>query len=177
ADFTTLSETLQPSELVAIMNAYLSAMTDIVEAHGGFVDKYIGDAIVAVFGAPHHDPDHALHAAETAIACQARLAALNADGKSFHGRRLGMRIGLNTGPALVGNIGSPRRFNYTVMGDTVNLASRLQDLNKRYGTGILVSETTRAAVGDRLAFAFLDRVQVKGRSRAVDVHTPSSVPV
>src|SRR6185437_6191908 len=161
ADFTTLSENLSPGDLVRIMNAYLSAMTDIVEAHGGFVDKYIGDAIVAVFGAPHQDADHALHATLTAIECCRRLVALNDDGKSFLGRRLAMRIGLNTGEALVGNIGSRRRFNYTVMGDTVNLASRLQDLNKRYGTTILVSETTAEAVGERIAFEHLGEVQVK----------------
>jgi adenylate cyclase len=173
ADFTTLSETLSPRELVALMNAYLSAMTDIVEAHGGFVDKYIGDAILAVFGAPHDDPEHAIHAVETALECVRRLAALNADGQSFLGRRLAMRIGINTGEALVGNIGSRRRFNYTVMGDAVNLASRLQDLNKRYGTTILVSETTAAAVGGARTFRRVDRVAVKGRHAEVEVFTPS----
>jgi adenylate cyclase len=173
ADFTTLSETLSPRELVALMNAYLSAMTDIVEAHGGFVDKYIGDAIVAVFGAPHDDPEHAIHAVETALECVRRLAALNADGQSFLGRRLAMRIGINTGEALVGNIGSRRRFNYTVMGDAVNLASRLQDLNKRYGTTILVSETTAAAVGGARTFRRVDRVVVKGRHAEVEVFTPA----
>jgi class 3 adenylate cyclase/CHASE2 domain-containing sensor protein len=127
ADFTTMSEGMPPKELVAVMNAYFTAMTDIVMAHGGYVDKYIGDAIVAVFGAPHSDPDHALHAVQAALACCAKLAELNADGTSFFGKHIGMRIGLNTGETLVGNIGSRRKFNYTVMGDTVNLASRLQD--------------------------------------------------
>jgi adenylate cyclase len=172
ADFTTLSETMSPTELVAIMNAYLSAMTDIVEAHGGFVDKYIGDAIVAVFGAPHLDPDHALHAVETALACCKRLAELNADGTSFLGRHLAMRIGLNTGETLVGNIGSHRRFNYTVMGDSVNLAARLQDLNKVYGTTILAAEATVRAIGPALPFRRIDRVHVKGRRREVEVYTP-----
>jgi adenylate cyclase len=175
ADFTTLSEGLSPKELVAIMNAYFTAMTDIVMAHGGYVDKYIGDAIVAVFGAPHFDADHALHAVEASLACCAKLAELNADGTSFFGRRLGMRIGLNTGETLVGNIGSRRKFNYTVMGDTVNLASRLEGQNKRYGTVILAAEATVSAVGPTIAFRRIDRVQVKGRAQEIDIFTPEAV--
>jgi len=176
-DFTTLSEHLAPTELVAILNAYFSAMEDIVKAHGGLVDKYIGDAIVAVFGSTHTDPDHAQQAVETALACCRRLAEMNADGTSFLGHRLVMRIGLNTGEALVGNIGSKGKFNWTVMGDTVNVASRLQDINKRYGTTILASEATVAAAGAAIAFRHVDRVQVKGRHEAVDVYTPEAAPL
>ena len=126
------------------MNEYLSAMTDIIEAHGGFVDKYIGDAIVAVFGAPLDDPDHAANAVRAALQCAARLAELDRVKAAFGGD-VRQRIGLNTGEALVGNIGSRRRFNYTVMGDMVNLASRLEGANKFFGTTIIASETTVAA--------------------------------
>ena len=129
------------------MNSYLTAMTDIIEGAGGYVDKYIGDAIVAIFGAPVEDSAHAAHAVAAALACQAKLAAMNAGEPAFAGHRLAMRIGLNTGEALVGNIGSRRRFNYTAMGDTVNLASRLEGANKFYGTAILASEAVRQAAG------------------------------
>jgi adenylate cyclase len=174
AGFTALSEGLTPAELVATMNVYLSAMTEIVEANGGFVDKYIGDAIVAVFGAPLDDPAHARHAVAAALECQAKLAALNDDpAQPFRGKRLGARIGVNTGRALVGNIGSTRRFNYTVMGDTVNLASRLEGANKYFGSAIMVSDATRAAAGDDgFVWRELDRVKVKGRAAPVAIHEP-----
>ena len=126
------------------MNEYLSAMTDIIEAHGGFVDKYIGDAIVAVFGAPLDDPDHAANAVRAALRCAATAARARSRRGRIPGPRLRQRIGLNTGEALVGNIGSRRRFNYTVMGDMVNLASRLEGANKFFGTTIMASETTVA---------------------------------
>ena len=142
ADFSTFAEKIAPAELVAAMNEYLSAMTDIIEAHGGFVDKYIGDAIVAVFGAPLDDPDHAKNAVQAALQCAARLPELDRVKAAFGGD-VRQRIGLNTGEALVGNIGSRRRFNYTVMGDMVNLASRLEGANKFFGTTIIASETTR----------------------------------
>ncbi len=177
AGFTGLSEGLTPQQLVQVMNMYLSAMTDIVEAHGGFVDKYIGDAIVAVFGAPMDDPAHARRAVEAALACNAKLAAMNDDPAApFLGHRLKARIGLNSGRALVGNIGSKKRFNYTVMGDTVNLASRLEGANKYFGTTVMCAETVReladAAPGPALAWRELDRIQVKGRARPVTILEP-----
>lgn len=172
AGFTALSEGLTPGELVATMNVYLSAMTGIVEANGGFVDKYIGDAIVAVFGAPADDPAHARAAVTAALECQAKLAQLNDDpARPFRGKRLGARIGVNTGRALVGNIGSARRFNYTVMGDTVNLASRLEGANKYFGSAIMVSDATRQAAGEAgFVWRELDRVKVKGRAAPVGIH-------
>jgi class 3 adenylate cyclase len=174
AGFTALSEGLTPAELVATMNVYLSAMTEIVEAHGGFVDKYIGDAIVAVFGAPLDDRAHARSAVTAALECQVELARLNDDpARPFRGRRLGARIGVNTGRALVGNIGSTRRFNYTVMGDTVNLASRLEGANKYFGSAIMVSDATRRAAGEAgFVWRELDRVKVKGRAAPVGIHEP-----
>lgn len=172
AGFTSLSEGRAPSDLVALLNRYLSAMTDIIEAHGGFVDKYIGDAIVAVFGAPHDDPGQASNAVRAAIACQQRLAALNAELAQAGGPALGQRIGLNTGSALVGNIGSARRFNYTVLGDAVNLAARLEGANKVYRTGILASEATAAASGGEPPLVRIDRVAVVGRAAPVDLYVP-----
>jgi class 3 adenylate cyclase len=168
AGFSSFSETMSPTELVTLMNEYLSAMSNIIESNGGFVDKYIGDAIVAVFGAPMDDPDHALNATRSALQCARRLDELNRT--SFRERKLGQRIGLNSGDALVGNIGSQRRFNYTVMSDAVNLASRLEGANKFFGTSIMASETTVALTGDVFAWRELDEIRVKGRSRPVKIY-------
>jgi adenylate cyclase len=171
AGFTSLSERLSAGALVELMNDYLTAMTDIIEAESGFVGRYIGDAIDSVFGAPVDDAQHALHAVRAALACDARLAALNRDD-AFGGNRLRARIGLNTGEALVGNIGSRKRFNYTVMGDTVNLASRLEGANKIYGTAILVAESVRRAAGAAIAWREIDRVRVVGRETPVVLFEP-----
>ena len=172
AGYTKMSEGLEPERLVHLLNRYFTVMTDIVEAHGGFVDKYIGDAILAVFGAPVATNNHARAAVDAALAMQAAMAAdpglLSADN-GHHGTT---RIGVVTGPALVGNIGSPRRFNYTVMGDTVNLASRLEGANKAFGTGILVSDATAAQCGDPSAFRAIDTIQVVGRDEPVTILEP-----
>lgn len=172
AGFSSFSEKMTPSALVQLMTEYLSAMTDIIEAHNGFVDKYIGDAIVAVFGAPVDDPEHAKHAVEAAIACRAKLAELNETAVHFAGHKLGQRIGLNSGAALVGNIGSHRRFNYTVMGDMVNLASRLEGANKYFGTAIMASDTTVALAGPSFVWRELDAIRVKGRGEPVKIYEP-----
>jgi adenylate cyclase len=175
ANFSSFSERMSPIQLVALMNEYLSVMGEIIEDHGGFVDKYIGDAIVAVFGAPVDDPVHARNAVLAALRCRAGLEELNRRAGSRMGHRLAQRIGLNTGEALVGNIGSRRRFNYTVMGDVVNLASRLEGANKFFGTNILVSEATVALTGSIFAWREIDAIGVKGRSGAVRVYEPFAV--
>jgi adenylate cyclase len=172
ADFSSFSEKIKPGELVAAMNEYLSAMTDIIEAHGGFVDKYIGDAIVAVFGAPLDDLDHAANGVRAALRCAARLGELDRVAATFQGRTVRQRIGLNSGEALVGNIGSRRRFNYTAMGDTVNLASRLEGANKFFATTIIASETTMALTGAAFVWRELDTIRVKGRATAVRIYEP-----
>ena len=172
ADFSSFSEKIKPGELVAAMNEYLSAMTDIIEAHGGFVDKYIGDAIVAVFGAPLDDLDHAANGVRAAQRCAARLGELERVAATFQGRTVRQRIGLNSGEALVGNIGSRRRFNYTAMGDTVNLASRLEGANKFFATTIIASETTMALTGAAFVWRELDTIRVKGRATAVRIYEP-----
>ena len=172
ANFSSFSEGISPSDLVAAMNQYFSAMTDIIEACGGFVDKYIGDAIVAVFGAPLDDPDHAANAVRAALACAARLGELDQTAAVFQGHTLRQRIGLNSGEALVGNIGSRRRFNYTVMGDMVNVASRLEGANKFFGTTVIASETTMAQTGGAFVWRELDTIRVKGRAGATKIYEP-----
>ena len=170
ADFSSIAEKIPPAELVAAMNEYLSAMTDVIEAQGGFVDKYIGDAIVAVFGAPLDDPEHAANAVHAALRCAARLP-LDRVNAAF-GRTVRQRIGLNSGEALIGNIGSRRRFNYTVMGDMVNLASRLEGTNKFYGTTVIASEATVELTGRAFVWRELDAIRVKGRSQPVRIFEP-----
>jgi adenylate cyclase len=170
--FSSIAETMTPGELVTLMNEYLSAMTDIIESHGGYVDKYIGDSIVAMFGAPADDPAHARNAVHAALKCHEKLAELNASNPAFAGHGLSHRIGLNSGEAVVGNIGSRRRFNYTVMSDTVNVASRLEGANKYYGTAIMASETTMAQTGDTFAWRELDAIRVLGRGEAIQVFEP-----
>src|SRR5579871_2852815 len=170
AGFSSISEQMTATELVAFMNEYLSEMTDIIEASGGYVEKYVGDSIVAVFGAPVDDGDHARNAAHAALACHRRLEELNRTSPAFHGIKVAHRMGLNSGEALVGNIGSKRRFNYSVMSDAVNVASRLEGANKYYGTAIIASETTVAATGSTFAWRELDAVRVKGRNTPLKIY-------
>ena len=172
AGFSTFAEKMSPNELVALMNEYLSAMTDIIESYGGYVDKYIGDSIVAVFGAPVSDPDHASNAVRASLRCRDRLEELNRKNVAFQGHELAHRIGLNSGDALVGNIGSRRRFNYTVMSDAVNVASRLEGANKYFGTSTMASEMTVALTGTTFAWRELDAIRVKGRSDPVRIFEP-----
>ena len=168
--FSSIAEKMSPAELVAFVNEYLSAMTDIIESRGGYVDKYIGDSIVAVFGAPVDDADHARNAAQAALSCRARLEELNKSSPAFRGLDVAHRMGLNSGEALVGNIGSRRRFNYSVMSDAVNVASRLEGANKFYGTNIIASETTVSQTGSIFSWRELDAVRVKGRATPVKIY-------
>ena len=170
AGFASISEKMTPAELVAFMNEYLSAMTDIIESKGGYVDKYIGDSIVAVFGAPADDSEHASNAARAALGCRARLDELNRDSAAFKGYKVAHRMGLNSGAALVGNIGSRRRFNYSVMSDAVNVASRLEGANKYYGTTIAASEMTVELTGSTFTWRELDAIRVKGRATPVKIY-------
>jgi adenylate cyclase len=172
AGFSTFAETMPPADLIALMNVYLSAMTDIIEAHGGFVDKYIGDAIVGVFGAPVQDDDHASQAVLAALFCCERLEELNRTAPAFQGHALRHRIGLNSGEALVGNVGSGRRFNYTVIGDVVNLASRLEGANKYFATSILASEATVTLTGTAFRWREIDAIRVIGRLQPLRIYEP-----
>jgi len=170
ADFTAMAETMTPDELVRHLSGYFDEMTRIVAAAGGTVDKFIGDAIMAFWGAPAESIDHAARACEAAIQSQRRLAEFRASAEAPWAAALYTRIGIATGEALVGNIGSRERFNYTVMGDTVNLASRLEGLNKVYGTAVLVSESTYRAAAGRVVGRPVDLVRVKGKRRGVRVY-------
>ncbi len=168
--FTTLSERTPPRELVALLNEYMTAMVDILFEQGGTLDKYMGDAIMAFWNAPQTQADHAARACRTALAMAAGLERLRRGWLARGMPPLEIGIGLNTGPMVFGNMGSELRTDFTVLGDSVNLASRLEGLNKEYGTSILVGDGTRAAVGDEFAFRFLDLVAVKGRREPVAVY-------
>jgi class 3 adenylate cyclase len=173
AGFSALSEKLAPADLVSLMNAYLSAMTDIIEANGGFVDKYVGDAIVAVFGAPVDEGGHAQNAVRAALGCKAALEAMNRSGEAaFRGHLVGHRIGLNSGQALIGNIGSRRRLNYTAIGDAVNIAARLEGANKVYGTSIIAAGGTVDAAGREVVWRELDFIRAAGMSRPLPIFEP-----
>jgi adenylate cyclase len=170
--FTSLSENLSPEELTQFLNEYLTAMSDIIMEEGGTVDKYEGDAIIAFWNAPLDQLDHADRALRAALRCQDRLAELRPAFRERIGTDLFMRIGLNTGPAVVGNMGSHSRFDYTMLGDAVNLAARLEGINKQFGTYTLVSETVLEATSGIFAARELGRVVVLGRRDAVRVFEP-----
>lgn len=168
--FSAMAERLNPAQLVALLNEYFSAMSDIVVAHGGIIDKYLGDGVMAEFGVPVPLEDHALRACRAALRMQSELVKLR-EGWARNGRPpLHARIGINTGRVLVGNLGSARVMDYTVMGDHVNLASRLEGSNKAYGTSILVSEFTWQEAGTALHGREIDRIRVVGRSQPVAVY-------
>jgi adenylate cyclase len=170
--FTSISEKLDPHLLLEFLNEYLTPMTDIiVSGHEGTLDKYIGDAVMAFWGAPRPQPDHALRACRAALAMVERLAALRPVWAARGLPEIDIGVGINTGPISVGFVGSQDRFyNYTVLGDAVNLASRLEGANKQYGTRILLGEHTRAQAGDAVVTRPLDRVRVKGKREPVLIH-------
>jgi adenylate cyclase len=177
--FSAFSEKLSPEELVELMNEYLTAMTDILIEERGTLDKYIGDAIVAIFGAPVNLPDHAFRACVTARRMIVRQAELREKWKSEGERwpeivhHMQTRIGLNSGEVITGNMGSLKRFNYTMMGDNVNLAARCESGSKSYGVYVMVTDATRVmaeAASNALVFRELDRIIVKGRSIPVKMH-------
>jgi len=170
AGFTSIAERLEPEVLVELLADYLDAMTKEMLASGATVDKYIGDAIMAFWGAPHASEDQAWLACRTALAHQETLARLRERWMAQGHPDVHARIGLHTGEALVGNFGSEGRLDYTALGDTVNLASRLEGLNKRYGTWILLTESTLAEVADRVVARRIDRVAVKGRAGGTLIH-------
>jgi adenylate cyclase len=169
AGFTSISERLSPEIVVGLLNDYLSTMTEIILEEEGTVDKFEGDAIMAFWGAPLEQPDHAVRACRAALRQTQALVELNRRFAGLDLPPLTMRIGLHTGDAIVGNLGSVKRFDYTVIGDTVNLASRLEGLNKFYGSQIMASEVTVAGCAGAVAFRELDLVAVKGRETAVRV--------
>lgn len=169
--FTSISEGLSPKELSLLMNEFLTPMTRIIHTHRGTIDKYMGDAIMAFWGAPLHDAQHARHALDAALDMNRALTGLNAEfaGRGWPELRIG--IGINTGNMSVGDMGSEFRRAYTVMGDAVNLGSRLEGLTKQYAVTVICSESTRAAVPE-FSFLELDQVRVKGKAQPVGIYEP-----
>jgi adenylate cyclase len=166
--FTRMSENMEPHAVVELLNEYFSEMTDLIFESGGTLDKYLGDGIMAVYGAPIPKPDDALRATKTAIEMQRALADLNRDWESRGQQALRMGVGVNTGPVTAGNIGSAKRMDYTVIGDAVNLASRL--CSNAAGGQILVSESTFLQLGGTIPAQKLDPIRVKGKETPVELH-------
>ncbi len=170
--FTSISEGMNPQELVAFLNEYTTLMADVITGPGldGTIDKYIGDSVMAFWGAPLPQPDHARRGLLAALACQERLRPFCDDLVARGGPRLVTRIGLNSGTCVVGNMGSRDRFDYTAIGDTVNQASRLEGINKVYGTLVIASESTWQAAPGAAFGRLLDRVRVKGKAEPVAIY-------
>ena len=152
-----------------MLNEYFTRMVDIVFAHKGTLDKFVGDMVMALFGAPLDDPDHAEHAVDAALEMIRELHRLNEKWTAEGRPSLDIGIGISTGPMIAGNIGSEAIMSYTVIGDAVNLGARLESLNKQYGTRIIISQATREALPDRYAFRPLGDVVVKGKTRPVAI--------
>ena len=169
--FTQMSETMEPTQLQALLNTVFSRLTDQIRANRGTIDKYMGDCVMAFWGAPVYTPDHASLAVKTALEMADAIRALNVEHRSQGIPEIGIGIGLNTGNMCVGDMGSSIRRSYTVIGDSVNLGSRLEGLSKTYGIDIVVSESTRQ-LANNFAWQELDKVRVKGKDTAVTIYWP-----
>jgi adenylate cyclase len=177
--FTTIAEQLKddPQQLTELINRLLTPLSDIVLSHGGTIDKYIGDCLMAFWNAPLDDPHHSDHAVTAALSMLASMEGLNAElrreaemaGRTHHELRIG--IGINTGDCVVGNMGSTRRFDYSALGDAVNLAARLEGESKNLGVSLLIGEKTAASLRDKSGMNELGRIVVKGKSEEVSVFT------
>lgn len=173
--FTSIAENLSPKQLTDVLNKYLTAMTDIILKFGGTIDKYEGDAIIAFWGAPTSQPDQAKRAVEAALACQKKLSEMSEELTEVCGKPIFQRIGINTGKAIVGNMGSASRFDYTMMGDSVNLASRLEGINKQFGTYTICSEATMESAMKYKAdceFHQISNIAVVGKKAGVKIYEP-----
>jgi adenylate cyclase len=170
--FTSISEKLEPEELTAFLNDYLTAMTDIIMEEGGTVDKYEGDAIIAFWNAPLDLPEHAIRCTTAALRCQEKLKAMRPVFYERIRQNTYMRIGVNTGYAVVGNFGSQTKFDYTMIGDSVNLAARLEGVNKQFGTYTMISEFTKEQLKDAVAVREIAKVAVVGRREPVKIYEP-----
>ena len=167
--FTTMTERGQPEAVVEQLNAYFSAMVDVLFEHRGTLDKFVGDMVMALFGAPLADDEHADHAVQAALAMQAKLKELNAAWKAAGLPEIATGVGVNTGEMIAGTIGSDQVRSYTVIGDAVNLGSRIESLNKQYGTTVLVSESTVKELKHQYDLRALGDVVVKGKTQAVAI--------
>jgi adenylate cyclase len=168
--FTTLSRSVDPHLLVSFMNDFMTAMTDIIFRHDGVLDKYIGDEVMAFWNAPREQPDHAGLACRAALDMVDELNTLLASWSHRGLPPLDIGVGINTGPMVVGNMGSRERLAYTVIGDAVNVASRLQNLNKQFGTHVLTTESTRKVAGGRFLYRAIDQVKLRGHDEPLTVY-------
>jgi adenylate cyclase len=168
--FTTISEGMTPDELVQLLNEYLGEMTDVLFRNLGTLDKYIGDAIMAFWGSPYPQEDHALRACRCALEMLQTLEKLNAKFAAAGRKQIAIGVGINTGPVNVGTMGSVKRLSWTVMGDNVNLASRLEGMTKQFRTRIVISETTHRVVAEHFVCRDLDKIRVKGKLQPVNVY-------
>lgn len=173
--FTSISEAAEPEEVVEMLNEYLTKMVEILLAHGGTLDKFIGDAVMGFWNAPADDDDHPFHAVRCAIAMIEETARIRARWETGGKAAIRIGIGINTGEAVAGNIGAEQVWSYTVIGDAVNLASRLESKNKDYSTEIIISEFTKARIGDAFETVYLDDVKVKGKDKAVKIYEVKGV--
>ena len=172
--FTNISEELGPTQIASVLRRYFEAMCEVIYAHRGAVDKFIGDAIMAFFGTPLHDPDHARHAVECAVAMQQRLCELNGELSREGLPELSIGFGISTGTVVAGMLGSSRKMEYTVVGDTVNVASRLEGMNKELGTTLLITGDTRERLSvdalEALQINDLGKMSVRGKAEPVHVY-------
>jgi class 3 adenylate cyclase len=167
--FTALSTRLPPEELMAITNTYHAMMVEAVEATGGYVNQFLGDAVMALWGAPLADADHAASAARAALRIVEKIMQAKAEADALGAPGYAVKIGINTGPAVVGNIGAPMRYNYTAVGETVNIAARLESVPEDYGCRIVVGPSSAAAIADRFMVCELDWIKVKGKDEAFSI--------
>jgi adenylate cyclase len=167
--FTTLSERLEPEQVAEMLREYLTEMTEIVFRHGGTVDKYIGDCVMALYNAPFPDPDHAVKAVRTGLEFQEKTLEVSKRWEEKLGVQIRNGVGINTGEAVVGTMGSRQRLEYTAIGDTINLGARLESITKEYGIGIIVSEYTHKLLKDEFMTRELGEVIVKGKSQPVKI--------
>jgi adenylate cyclase len=170
AGFTAITEKADPEQVMLRTSRYLAVLSAVIMEHGGTVDKFVGDAIMAIWNAPADDSDHVAHACAAVLACREANRRLNLEFESEGWPAYRTRFGLHTGEAVVGTIGSDDRMAYTVLGAAVNLAARLEPLNKEYGTEILVSEAIQRQVSDRFSFRPVDTIQPKGFEARIQVY-------
>jgi len=170
-DFTHLSETMQPTDVLSMLNTSFTKITELIEQHNGIVDKYIGDAVMALFGVPIESDNHGSDALLAALEIVDSLSTINKSLREKGLPEINIGIGINSGTVVAGNIGSETRMNYTVIGDSVNLASRLQNLNREYGTQIIVGESTQIAT-PQIEYRIIGKVGVKGRVEEVSIYEP-----
>ena len=170
SNFTAISDTMPPAELMELTNRYFKVIVEVIDEMGGYVDKFIGDAVMAIWGAPASATDSAARALESAFLIGQRLGELRSTAQGGDFSKFDVKIGIGTGPAIVGNVGTPRRLSYTALGATVNLAERLEKLCSTFGCHIVVDSTTMAALKDRYLFCELDAVTLKGKRTPVSAY-------